>query len=249
MRFEDLKADNISLVVKYKSSLSSWEAKQRNDHIIGIAFSGSELHDLGYKQFSIGENCIYFLNQKDDFYVHTDDSALCHSIHFTTIEPVETDSFCIKLNNTDEIVRLIEKIDRQSKISTNGSHRLFSDFYKLCAVFNDVFSKKYHPCDPRMITAREYIDLNFTEPDCPENACRTSGLSYRHFCSLFKTVFNITPSRYITVKKIQLAKTLLKTPAVSVEEISRLCGFNDVYYFSKVFKSETGITPSAFRHM
>ena len=68
-----------------------------------------------------------------------------------------------------------------------------------------------------------------------------------NFAELFKLHFHQTPSRYITLQKLEYAKQLLATPHLSVMEISELCGFSDVYYFSKVFKAQTNQTPSAYR--
>ncbi len=247
MKFEDLRIKSIELVTKYETKKNYWVAKNRTDHIMGIIFSGRELHDFGDRKFTMTENCIYFLNQKDDYTVYVEEHGLCHSVHFTTEEPVDTDSFCIKVNNPTEIIQLLEKIERQKQLSLNGTHRLLSSVYKLCAMFHDIREKKYSPVDARMVAAREYIDLHFKDADCLKDAYGILDLSRRHFDQLFKTNFDVTPSRYITGKRIEFAKQLLKTPNLNMEEIALMCGFGDQYYFSKVFKSETNITPTEFK--
>ena len=60
MKFENLKVKDIDFVIKYASILNNWTVKNRNTHIIGIAYSGDELHDFGDKKISIKENCIFF---------------------------------------------------------------------------------------------------------------------------------------------------------------------------------------------
>jgi len=227
--------------------MKEWEAKNRKDHIIGIAFDGDELHDFGYQKFSIEENCIFYLNQKDDFSVSVRQPSLSYSVHFTTEEPIETDSFCIKVKHSAEIVQLLQKIDRQYKISTAGTSWLLSDCYRLCAVFHEICQKKYSPTDPRMVQARELLDLNFKNTDCLKECYEQSNLSRRHFDQLFKQEFYVTPARYITAKRIGLAKQLLQAPNLKIEEIAQICGFSDVYYFSKVFKQETSHTPSGYK--
>ena len=248
MNFENMQIDKVNLVIKHTSAYRSWDAKNRKDHIIGIAFSGDEIHDFGYKKFTIGENCIFFLNQKDDFKAYANEFATSYSIHFTTNEEVTTDSFCIKVNNMDEMITLFEKIDRQNRVKENQHYNLYSNIYKLFGMFNDICAKKYAPTDLRMVGAKEYIDLNFTDKNCLEDAYNLVNVSRRHFDRLFKSIFNVTPSRYIILKKVQFAQKLLKTQGLSIEEISSMCGFSDVYYFSKVFKAETGLTPSSYRH-
>ena len=49
--------------------------------------------------------------------------------------------------------------------------------------------------------------------------------------------------------KIEYAKRLLKTKYLSVSQISEMCGFKEIYYFSKVFKKECGYTPSEYKNL
>ncbi|MBO4594899.1 MAG: AraC family transcriptional regulator, partial [Clostridia bacterium] len=43
------------------------------------------------------------------------------------------------------------------------------------------------------------------------------------------------------------AQTLLKLKYLSVTEIAEICGFSDVYYFCKVFKSKVGLSPGKIK--
>lgn len=54
-------------------------------------------------------------------------------------------------------------------------------------------------------------------------------------------------TKYLTSKRIQKAKELLADERLSVEQIAGLVGYNDYYYFTKVFKRTTGISPSKYR--
>ncbi len=52
----------------------------------------------------------------------------------------------------------------------------------------------------------------------------------------------------LTKQRISAACQLLKEkPHETVKEIAGKCGFHDVYYFSRVFKKEIGISPSKYR--
>ncbi len=54
-------------------------------------------------------------------------------------------------------------------------------------------------------------------------------------------------SKLLTAKRIQKAKELLADERLSVEQIAGMVGYNDYYYFTKVFKRTTGISPSKYR--
>lgn len=74
-----------------------------------------------------------------------------------------------------------------------------------------------------------------------------SGLSQNFFCKIFKQIIGSSPLEYITETRIRLAKNLLTTSTLSIEEISARSGFDDVTYFYRIFKRHTNMTPNAFR--
>ena len=53
---------------------------------------------------------------------------------------------------------------------------------------------------------------------------------------------------WIEIARINIAKKLLKDPAISIADISSLVGLPDQSYFSRFFKKKTGQTPSEFRN-
>ena len=72
-------------------------------------------------------------------------------------------------------------------------------------------------------------------------------LSKTYFMKLFKKETGYTPSDYLVNKRIDYAKSLLVSKHVldwRIKDISSMCGFHDPYYFSRVFKKRTGISPT-----
>lgn len=98
-----------------------------------------------------------------------------------------------------------------------------------------------------MERARAYILQNFCDPKFDYTAlCTVTGLKYTRFCELFKKEFSLSPVRYVTKVRIDRAKELLISGRHTVTEISELCGFENVYYFSSVFKKTVGVSPSEY---
>ncbi len=95
-----------------------------------------------------------------------------------------------------------------------------------------------------MTNAKSYIDMHFNESDCFDQVILKSGLTARSFGDLFKKNFHITPNKYIIFCKVEYAKALLSTQEFSIANVAEICGFSDVYYFSKTFKNYTGTNPS-----
>lgn len=67
---------------------------------------------------------------------------------------------------------------------------------------------------------------------------------------LFKRVKDITgktPNEYIRTKRIEHAQQCLADDSLTIQQVAIKVGFEDQFYFSKVFKSVTGMTPSQYR--
>ena len=95
--------------------------------------------------------------------------------------------------------------------------------------------------------ALDYISDNYTCVDLSiqtlSSLCHVSECYFRR---LFKEQFKTSPKQYIISLKIAKAKQLLKESIYSVTEIANQCGFVNVFYFSKTFKTLVGSTPSEF---
>ncbi len=63
---------------------------------------------------------------------------------------------------------------------------------------------------------------------------------------LFKEQTGVSINKYLCIKRINLAKDLLKKQT-SITEIAIRTGFNSISYFNRIFKKHVGITPSKYR--
>lgn len=74
-----------------------------------------------------------------------------------------------------------------------------------------------------------------------------SNISEVYFRRLFKEKYGTSPIQYINVNRLKTAKNLLVEDNLSVSEISQVCGFLDVYSFSRAFKKWAGVSPSQYK--
>ena len=93
----------------------------------------------------------------------------------------------------------------------------------------------------------EYINTHFAEIESIEQIAEHFFISKYHLCRIFKNMMGITVIDYLTNIKIKNACEYLATTNKSVQEISGLCGFNSVAYFSNVFKKHTLLSPNEYR--
>jgi AraC-like DNA-binding protein len=71
-----------------------------------------------------------------------------------------------------------------------------------------------------------------------------AGMSKYHFSRVFKRYIGMTPIKFVTLRKIEKAKELLKRRDFNVSAVAYQLGFNDVSTFIKQFKKFTGLTPA-----
>ncbi len=73
------------------------------------------------------------------------------------------------------------------------------------------------------------------------------GYSPDHFTRIFRKTFNVTPHQYITQRRLEKAKALLRDPQQSLTHVALACGFSSQSHLSVVFKRVTGVTPGSYR--
>lgn len=75
------------------------------------------------------------------------------------------------------------------------------------------------------------------------------GISENYLSRLVKQSTGRTVMAWVDIVRIQRAKKLLAMTSLSIIDIAASIGMDDQSYFSRLFKKETGVTPSAFRKM
>lgn len=94
---------------------------------------------------------------------------------------------------------------------------------------------------------KEFIDCYFKETPSIERVAKEAGLSEYHFFRLFKTLYATTPHQYGLQRRLETARTLLKSGHQSISDIALEVGFSDIHSFSKAFKKYFGTAPSSVR--
>ncbi len=74
------------------------------------------------------------------------------------------------------------------------------------------------------------------------------GYSASHFSMLFKEMTGHSPLSYFNLLKVQEACNLLDQTSMKLNQICYKLGFDDPYYFSRLFKNIMGMSPRAYRH-
>lgn len=98
--------------------------------------------------------------------------------------------------------------------------------------------------DPRVKAAIRYIADHYAEPMSITDVARSVSLNPVYFGALFKKETQMQFRDYLNMIRLNQAEDLLRTGEWNVTEVALRCGFNDVFYFSRVFKKVKGVPPS-----
>ncbi|RUS46105.1 response regulator [Cohnella sp. AR92] len=94
----------------------------------------------------------------------------------------------------------------------------------------------------------EYVNENYSNDISLADLAEQLHMNYSYLSTYFKQRTNENLTAYINRVRIEKAKELLPVSNLTISQISRLTGFSEHNYFSKVFKKMTGMTPVEFRN-
>lgn len=104
--------------------------------------------------------------------------------------------------------------------------------------------KQYNPLAESTLL---YLEQHFRENPSLDRIASDLNYSVPHICRVFKQNYNESIVNYLTKLKIDEALKLIELNNRSFREISDSLGFDNVAYFTRIFKKQTGMTPSAYR--
>jgi AraC-like DNA-binding protein len=90
---------------------------------------------------------------------------------------------------------------------------------------------------------REHVD----QPLQVATLAARANISLSHFFALFKQRTGCTPIDYFIHLRIQRACELLEATSLTIKEVAAALGYDDPFYFSRVFKSIHAVAPTEYR--
>lgn len=81
-----------------------------------------------------------------------------------------------------------------------------------------------------------------------ESMAESAGVGLTRFTYHCKKLTNLTPMRYLTMRRLEMAKKMLvENPNLNITQVAYSCGFGSGQYFSTVFKRHEKCTPLAYK--
>ena len=93
-----------------------------------------------------------------------------------------------------------------------------------------------------------YIESNFNIPLTLQSTCKALGISKSYINKLIRKYDDETFCTYLTRIRIENAKKIIKEErsTLMIKDIAERTGFHDQFYFSRIFRTYTGMSPSEY---
>ena len=103
------------------------------------------------------------------------------------------------------------------------------------------------PLARHLLRVRDLIDRAYAARLDVDALARSAWVSPSYFRRSFKAAFGETPHQYLTSRRLERAKALLRAGDLSVTEVCHAVGFSSLGSFSSQFRRVVGESPSAYR--
>lgn len=237
---------------------------------IYYSISGGKQFLIDNKIYDINPGDLFVINQFESHYVSqiskTIHERIVISIHPEFLKSICTDktdlSYCFtnRKENFRHRIQLDKKqqnrfiyfINKILSAEGFGSDMIeYSSFLELMTSLTKVFldnknsllsDYKYNNQIQEII---HYINDNVLENITVKHLAGHFFLSESYICRIFKLSTGTTINKYITARRISIAKSMLSN-GLSINDVYAQCGFNDYSNFLKSFKKAVGVSPKKY---
>ncbi|MDR3598377.1 AraC family transcriptional regulator [Clostridium sp.] len=234
------------------------------------SLSGGKQFLIDNKLYDINPRDLFVINQFESHYV-SQISKMVHeriviSIHPDFLKSISTDktdlSYCF--THRDETFSHKIQLDKEQQnrfmyfinkiISAEGfgADRIeYSSFIELMTYFTKLFVDNedallsYYKYNNQIQEIIRYINDNVIENITVKHLADHFFLSESYICRIFKLATGTTINKYITARRISIAKSMLSN-GLSINDVYAQCGFNDYSNFLKSFKKAVGVSPKKY---
>jgi AraC family transcriptional regulator len=155
----------------------------------------------------------------------------------------------------DRYQYLFDSVLKEFVNPSEGSELILKSYvlqilYQLYQDVTNPFAHENVPLSPHYITIKkvvQYIQTNYPQKMNLNPLAAIADFSPSHFHKIFTATMGTTPNEFIIKLRLAKAKELLVKTGLPVSEIAIQCGFENIPYFSYLFKQQLHISPAEFR--
>jgi AraC family transcriptional activator of pobA len=240
---------------------------RHNFYLLVLFTNGSGIHEIDFDKYDIKPGSLFVLQPgqihnwqlSDDiegyivFY-----SQEIYNLHFGS-RKIEEYPFYQSVRNNPEIVFEKEELNvilPYFELMTNPNQDNASILLNLLDCIHIEVAQKYtaennhaiHSYNHKVQQFESVLEQFYKIDKSPSFYASKMNMTLKHLNRICKDILNKTVTELITNRVILEAKRLLVNPKKSINQVADELGFENYSYFTKLFKKQTGATPSEFRN-
>lgn len=218
--------------------------QMRNRPTYGLSFcmEGRITYIQNGKEYVSDRDHAVLLPMGQDYTIRREKNGRFPLINFLTAVPI-SDEICIfSIRDVESYCKDFEGMKKLSLLPKNRN-KLFSIFYEIIHRIGVQQPSNFSPAD-RIV---EFLQESYADDELSNTSIASRfQISEVYLRKLFLNKYGITPHQYLLAYRLDRAKQFLVEGYLSVTEIAELCGFSNLYHFSRTFKSRIGDTPTEY---
>lgn len=238
----------------YKCRFETYNPVGREDYYLIYIVEGELLLDMANIKRPIGRGAAFIVPPKHMYKYSGNPSTSYLFAHFTgsyaedflkecgldILPTIIENKFSAEIQS--KFLSMIDVFLRNGQLSTQKSACLLQEILiDICENSRDNLDNIH------LDTSLRHIHSFFTSKISVPYLAGLENLSSSRYITVFKKQMGKPPNEYIIELRLQFAKNMLSGTNMSIKQISEHIGYNDPYFFSRLFKKHIGISPQEYR--
>ena len=248
-KFNDSRANAINCTqFIYETTDVQAQPAHASCHHVGMVLKGKGSLTVNGESVAIAKGDVYFIRKSSVFSLKRSENMEYFYISFhgwhadELIERLRISQTNCVFGGHGELLTFWTSCFERSE---SGNLDLFSEAVLLYTVANLAETRK--ESNELSDKIAEYANHHFSDPTLNlTDIAGALGYDAKYISALFRAKRGITFTQYLRSLRIKHAAFLFEEGVESVKSVAMLSGFSDALYFSKIFKQETGLSPSEY---
>jgi AraC family transcriptional activator of pobA len=258
---------------EHLKSHSFIEEPHRHDSYLMVFFTnGSGMHEIDFDRFEIKKGSLFVLQPGQMHHWSLSDdiegfviifSQELYNLYFGQ-KKINDYNFYYSIYNTPEIVfgeketpkilpyfnLLIEENKEQNPFQLDKMLNLLDCIHiEIARKYGETYSHQTHSYNIKINTFERLLEQHFKEEKLPSFYADKLNITLKHLNRICNEILKKTATDVIMDRVILEIKRMLTDKQLAVNEVASAVGYDDYSYFSRVFKKQTGVSPTAFREL
>lgn len=230
----------------------------REYYLIHFVRSGKGIFSQGKKEYRLSPGQCFLIRPDEITCYRADETDPWHYVWIafsgefasSFLDSAGLENRCVFEN--DRIAGLFEELYHQiDGCMLDIRQNEFAMLSVLYAIFAALPQKTLltEPGEQYVLKVENYVSKTISDPISVQSLADYCGLERHYLCRVFKRRTGRTLQEYALDCKMRRARELLLSSALSIGDVSRSVGYEDVYNFSKMFKKRFGLAPKRLRDL